>query len=105
MTRKIERRSPAGQQITRPPLSINHNPMIHISGGDQSAPAVAPSSPLAAAERPWVQLGTYVPEPLKKQLKIHCTAQGIEIRDAVTTAIGEWLANQQASQRAGSQDS
>jgi hypothetical protein len=95
MTRKIERSSPAGSQITRPALVVNPTPTIHV--GHESSTG----QPTAAAEPRRVQLGTYIPEPLKRELKTYCAAQDIEIRDAVTTAITEWL----ASQRAGSLNS
>lgn len=85
---KIERSAPAGPQLPRPRLTPTAEPTLHVAR-DNPAPR--------SSERvPRVPLGTYLPEPLKRQLKAYCATENIEMQDAVAAAIELWLASKQA---------
>ncbi|MEU4235366.1 hypothetical protein AB0F17_64795 [Nonomuraea sp. NPDC026600] len=70
-----------------------------ITTGATDPPPEPASTPARQHAEPsdggnWVNFSTYLPRDLRRRLKAHCAGEEIELREAVATAVGEWLDRQ-----------
>jgi len=92
MTPRKPRKTVSGAS-SNPALTPNPDRLIV---GDTPTQPPAPSKPKPKR----VPFGSYIDPELQKELRVACAVDGIEIRDALDTALRLWLEHRQASQQA-----
>jgi hypothetical protein len=52
-----------------------------------------PSKPASTVgqREPWVPVTTTIPESLRRELTIACAVHNIKLKDAITSAVKQWL--------------
>ncbi|MGW0588999.1 hypothetical protein [Streptosporangium sp. NPDC002607] len=61
-------------------------------------PASTPARQQASPSENWVNFSTYLPAPVRRELRARCALLDIEQRQAVTDAVLAWLAEHPAEQ-------